>query len=54
MRGDVLQCTEHYTHTHINKDWINTQPLDRTDSANDVFYLINNNYNFSKAHTVAP
>jgi len=24
-------------HTHTNKDWINKQPLDRTDSVNDVF-----------------
>jgi hypothetical protein len=30
------------------------QPLDRTDSVNDVFQLIINTYNFSKAHTVAP
>jgi len=29
------------------------QPLDRTDSVNDVFYLIINTYNFSKAHIVA-
>jgi hypothetical protein len=37
----VLLCTVHYTHTythtHTNKDWINMQPLDRTDSLNDVF-----------------
>jgi hypothetical protein len=25
------------THAHTNKDWINMQPLDRTDSVNDVF-----------------
>jgi hypothetical protein len=24
-------------HTHTNKDWKNMQPLDRTDSVNDVF-----------------
>jgi len=30
------------------------QPLDRTDAENEVFYLITNNYNFSKAHIVAP
>ena len=30
------------------------QPLDRTYSVNDVFELIINTYNFSKAHTVAP
>jgi len=39
----VLLCTVHYTHTHThththtNKEWINMQPLDRTDSVNDVF-----------------
>jgi hypothetical protein len=46
--------THTHTHTHTNKDWINMQPLDQTDSVNDVFELIINNYNFSKAHTVAP
>jgi hypothetical protein len=29
--------THTHTHTHTNKDWINMQPLDRTDSVNDVF-----------------
>jgi len=39
----VFLCTVHYTHTHThththtNKDWINMQPLDQTDSVNDVF-----------------
>jgi hypothetical protein len=47
------QCTIH-THTHTNKYWINMQPLEQTDSVNDIFYLIINTYNFSKAHTVAP
>ena len=28
----TAQCT-----THTNKDWINIQPLDRTDSVNDLF-----------------
>ena len=27
----------HTPHTHTNKDWINMQPLDQTDSVNDVF-----------------
>jgi hypothetical protein len=29
--------TRTHTHTHTNKDWINIQPLDRTDSVNDLF-----------------
>jgi len=30
--------THTHTHTHhTNKYWINMQPLDRTDSVNDVF-----------------
>ena len=29
--------THTHTYTHTNKDWINMQPLDRTDSVNDVF-----------------
>ena len=29
--------THTHTHTHANKDWINMQPLDWTDSVNDVF-----------------
>jgi len=38
------QCTIHththihtHTNTHINKDWKHMQPLDRTNSVNDVF-----------------
>ena len=37
MRSLLLRTHTH-THTpHTNKDWINMQPLDRTDSVNDVF-----------------
>ena len=28
-------CRVHYTHT--NKEWTNMQPLDQTDSVNDIF-----------------
>jgi len=34
---NALLCRVHYTHT--NKDWINMESLDQTESLNNVFYF---------------
>jgi len=50
----VISINNQFAESVRSSGCIFMQPLDRTDSANDVFELIINTYNFSKAHTVAP
>jgi hypothetical protein len=49
----ILFLLGSFKHTAIVQI-MHMQPLDRTDCVNDIFQLIINTYNFSKAHIIAP